>query len=50
MVQETETKYLQIERPFVDFSTLKRAICRTAIRKSSFRRCSRIASANTEKD
>lgn len=26
MVQETETKYLQIERPFVDFSTLKRAM------------------------
>lgn len=26
MVQETETKYLQIERLFVDFSTLKRAL------------------------
>lgn len=26
MVQETETKYLQIERLFVDFSTLKRAM------------------------
>lgn len=26
MVQETETKYLQIERPFVDFSTSKRAM------------------------
>ena len=26
MVQETETKYLQIERLFVDFPTLKRAL------------------------
>ena len=49
IMQETETKYLQIERLFVDFRP-SNGQCRTAIRKSSYRPLNCIASANTEKD